>query len=44
MPKEKVEKILVYNEQDVVNLFYILLSWKKILVNLEDSESKESKN
>ncbi|XZL31766.1 ribonuclease H-like domain-containing protein [Clostridium perfringens] len=44
MPKEKVEKILVYNEQDVVNLFYILLSWKKILVNLEDSKSKESEN
>ena len=25
MPKEKIEKILVYNEQDVVNLFHILV-------------------
>lgn len=29
MPQEKVEKILKYNEQDVVNLFHILTTWKK---------------
>lgn len=27
MPKEKVEKILLYNEQDVVSLFEILTNW-----------------
>ena len=43
MPKEKVEKILIYNEQDVVNLFYILLSWKKILISEDDSEVEETK-
>ena len=31
MPKEKVEKILLYNEQDVVNLYHILNSWKKYI-------------
>lgn len=27
MPEAKIEKILVYNEQDVVNLFHILTRW-----------------
>lgn len=31
MPKEKIEKILVYNEQDVVNLFHILVRWNEII-------------
>lgn len=31
MPKEKTEKILIYNEQDVVNLFYIMTSWKEFI-------------
>ncbi len=31
MPKEKIEKILLYNEQDVVNLYHILNSWKKYI-------------
>ncbi|WP_142414715.1 ribonuclease H-like domain-containing protein [Hathewaya massiliensis] len=31
MPKEKIEKILIYNEQDVVNLFYILTRWNKYI-------------
>lgn len=35
MPKEKIEKILVYNEQDVVNLFHILVKWNLII---EDKE------
>ena len=29
MPKEKVEKILIYNEMDVVNLFHICMNWHK---------------
>lgn len=31
MPKEKIEKILLYNEQDVVNLYHILNNWKKYI-------------
>jgi len=31
MPQCKKEKILLYNEQDVVSLFHIYTSWKKIL-------------
>jgi len=29
MPEEKIEKILLYNEQDVINLLYIYINWKK---------------
>lgn len=29
MPEEKKDKILLYNQQDVVSLFYILTNWKK---------------
>ena len=28
MPKEKIETILLYNEQDVVNLYKIFITWK----------------
>lgn len=28
MPEQKIEKILLYNEQDVVSLFEILVKWK----------------
>lgn len=31
MPKEKIEKILIYNEQDVVNLFHISTKWNKYM-------------
>lgn len=31
MPKEKIEKILIYNEQDVVNLFKILVNWNSFV-------------
>lgn len=31
MPNEKIEKILLYNEQDVVSLFYMSVSWLKII-------------
>ncbi|ENZ02464.1 hypothetical protein HMPREF1092_01699 [Clostridium thermobutyricum] len=37
MPYEKIEKILLYNEQDVVNLYYIFLNWKKYITK-EDKE------
>ena len=39
MPKEKVEKILLYNEQDVVSLYHILTNWNKYIN--EDYENKE---
>ncbi|AGK98202.1 ribonuclease H-like domain-containing protein [Clostridium pasteurianum] len=35
MPEEKKDKILLYNEQDVVSLFYILTNWKKYIVHEE---------
>ena len=31
MPEEKIEKILLYNEQDVINLYYIYMNWKKYI-------------
>ena len=31
MPEEKIEKILLYNEQDVINLYYIYINWKKYI-------------
>ncbi|XOQ58938.1 MAG: Ribonuclease H-like domain-containing protein [Clostridium sp.] len=30
MPEEKKKKILLYNEQDVVSLFYMCAMWKKV--------------
>ena len=38
MPKEKIENILLYNEQDVVNLFYIFTNWKKYIVIKEEED------
>ena len=49
MPEEKIEKILIYNEQDVINLYYIYIYWKKYIFeetieeqiiekNIDDSE------
>ena len=31
MPEDKIEKILLYNEQDVVNLFHIYMNWNKYI-------------
>lgn len=31
MPSEKIEKILLYNEQDVINLFHICVDWNKFV-------------
>ncbi|MGL5417255.1 MAG: ribonuclease H-like domain-containing protein [Clostridium sp.] len=49
MPYEKIEKILLYNEQDVVNLYHIFLNWDKYVIKeevLEDEieESKETED
>lgn len=42
MPKEKIEKILVYNEADVVNLFHIYKDWKQyMIVEKEEEEIEE---
>ncbi|PRR81310.1 hypothetical protein CLVI_26290 [Clostridium vincentii] len=42
MPKEKLENILLYNEQDVVNLYHILVSWNKyIFEDIEEIEDIE---
>ena len=41
MPKEKIEKILVYNEQDVVNLFHILVKWNLIVEANEESKENQ---
>lgn len=42
MPEEKIEKILLYNEQDVVNLYYIYVNWKKYIIdNIESEQSEE---
>ncbi|AOR24066.1 ribonuclease H-like domain-containing protein [Clostridium taeniosporum] len=35
MPEEKIEKILLYNEQDVVNLYHIYVKWKKYIFDNE---------
>lgn len=35
MPEEKKEKILLYNEQDVVSLFYMCLNWEKVISKCE---------
>ncbi|CAM2832338.1 ribonuclease H-like domain-containing protein [Hathewaya histolytica] len=31
MPREKIQRILLYNEQDVVNLFHIYTNWNKYI-------------
>lgn len=45
MPKEKIETILLYNEQDVVNLYKIFVTWKDYIKSKEDvikvNEDKE---
>ena len=33
MPKEKIETILLYNEQDVVNLYKIFTTWKEYIID-----------
>lgn len=40
MPKEKKEKILLYNEQDVVSLFYMYINWEDFVKIEEESTEK----
>lgn len=40
MPKEKIEKILVYNEADVVNLFHIYKNWKLFMTEEVEEEDE----
>lgn len=42
MPQDKKEKILLYNEQDVVSLFHILVNWNNIIIpKVEDEKVEE---
>ena len=41
MPSEKIEKILLYNEQDVVNLFHIYTNWNTLKMEEDESEEKD---
>lgn len=43
MPYEKKEKILFYNEQDVVSLFDIYVNWDKVMLKEEDSSKQIEK-
>lgn len=42
MPKEKVDKILSYNEQDVTSLFHMLTTWNKYIVKCEEETLLEN--
>ncbi|MGL5381137.1 ribonuclease H-like domain-containing protein [Clostridium sp.] len=44
MPKMKIENILLYNEQDVVNLYNIYILWKKYIINEKEDEKIEVVN
>jgi uncharacterized protein YprB with RNaseH-like and TPR domain len=38
MPKEKINKILLYNEQDVISLFNMLINWNKFIEKCEEKK------
>ncbi len=42
IPKEKIETILLYNEQDVVNIYGIFVEWKKYInpIKVEEDEDE----
>lgn len=44
MPKEKIETILLYNEQDVTNLYNIYGSWKMYINKNKDVEELKEEN
>ncbi|MBB6714736.1 ribonuclease H-like domain-containing protein [Clostridium gasigenes] len=46
MPKEKIETILLYNEQDVTNLCVIFKKWNQYIINIEkeNEEYNEKEN
>lgn len=41
MPKDKIENILLYNEQDVVNLYKIYITWNKFIKITKDEIEEE---
>ena len=41
MPKEKIETILLYNEQDVTNLYSIYMRWKEYVNSEEEQNEKQ---
>jgi uncharacterized protein YprB with RNaseH-like and TPR domain len=41
MPDEKKEKILLYNDQDVVSLFHMFINWDNFIKVEEQEENKE---
>ncbi len=43
MPEEKKDKILLYNEQDVVSLFHIVTNWKKYMKEEKEEDNKNLK-
>ena len=42
MPKEKIETILLYNEQDVVNLYKIFINWNNYINVHDESEADDT--
>jgi hypothetical protein len=43
IPQEKIKKILLYNEQDVINLFHIFVNWNHyVKVEAKEEESLET--
>ncbi|SHF10773.1 putative exonuclease [Clostridium fallax] len=44
MPREKIDKILLYNEMDVVNLFHICLNWSKYINSSQENPNEEKRD
>lgn len=44
MSQEKIKNILLYNEQDVVSLFYMVINWTKYVSYLTDDEKAKLKS
>ncbi|MCM0650654.1 ribonuclease H-like domain-containing protein [Clostridium swellfunianum] len=44
MPEEKKEKILLYNDQDVVSLFHMFVNWNSFIRAVEEKEETEKKD
>lgn len=42
MPKEKLENILLYNEQDVINLYHIFVNWKQFISDKTEEIEEEN--
>ena len=43
MPSEKIENILLYNEQDVVSLYFMFTSWRKYINPIEEVKEEVEK-